>query len=130
VRRALCNADDVRLFPYPLLLKLRQIDRIATRPTDATVQGILDHERAERRVFVASKHIDEERVRLRMLAAGAAAAKATRSQGSPFACPTVQPVTLPACSRSSRRRAQPGTDIMRRSGAEFAYFFTGAPDQA
>jgi hypothetical protein len=130
VRRALCNPDDVRLFPYPLLLKLRQIDRIAARPTDAAVQGVFDDERAERRVFVASKDIDEERVRLRMLAAGATAAKTTRSKGSPFACPTVQPVTLPASSASPRRRAQPGADIMRRSRAEFAYFFAGAPDQA
>ena len=80
MRRALCNVDDVRLFPYPPhLLKLRQIDRIAARPTDAAVQGIFDHERPERRVLVASKDIDEERVRLRMLAAGPAAAKATRS---------------------------------------------------
>jgi hypothetical protein len=66
--------------PYPpLLLKLRQIDWIASRPTDATVQGIFDDERAERLMFVASKHVDQERVRLGMLAAGATAAKPTRS---------------------------------------------------
>ena len=66
--------------PYPpLLLKLRQIDRIAARPTDSAVQGILDDERTERLVFVAPKHIDQERVRLRMLTACAATTKATRS---------------------------------------------------
>ena len=80
MRRALCNVDDVRLFPYPpQLLKLRQIDRIAARPTDTAVQGIFDHERPERRVLIASKDVDEERVRLRMFAARPAAAKATRS---------------------------------------------------
>jgi hypothetical protein len=118
-------------FPYPpLLLKLRKIDRIAARPADAAVQGIFDDERTECRVFVATKHIDEERVRLRMLTTSAAAAKATRSQGRSFACPAVQPVTLPASSRSSHRRAQPGTDIMRRSRPEFAYFFARASDEA
>lgn len=118
-------------FPYPpLLLKLRQIDRIASRPTDAAVQGVFDDERSQRLVFVAAEHIDKERVRLRVLTTGAAAAKATRSQGSAFARPTVQPVTLPASSRSSCRRAQPSADIMRRPRSEFAYFFAGAPDQA
>jgi hypothetical protein len=114
--------------PYPpLLLKLRQIDRIAARPTDAAVQGIFDHERAERLMFVASEHIDEERVRLRMLTAGAAAAKATRSQCSPFACPAVQPVTLPA---SLTLLASP-SPARRRHNAPFGrgirLFFHGSP---
>ena len=66
--------------PYPpLLLKLGQIDRIAPRPADAAVQGIFDDERTECLVFVAPKHIDQERVRLRMLTACAATTKATRS---------------------------------------------------
>src|SRR4030095_6383431 len=39
-------------------------------------------------------------------------------------------VTLPASSSFPRRRAQPGTHIMRRSRTKFAYFFARAPDQA
>jgi hypothetical protein len=68
------------------------------------VQGIFDDERTECLVFVAPKYIDEERVRLRVLTAGAAAAKATRSKGSAFACPAVQ-LTLPASSDSPASHA-------------------------
>ena len=114
--------------PYPpLLLKLRQIDRIASRPTDATVQSIFDDERTERLVFVASEHVDEERVRLRMLTAGAATAKAARSQRSAFTRPTVQPVTLPA---SLTLLASP-SPARRRHNAPFGrgirLFFHGSP---
>ena len=83
----------------PPLLKLRQIDWFAARPTDATVQGVFDDERSQRLVFVATEDVDEERVCFRVLTAGAAAAKATRSKGSAFACPAVQP------SRSPRPQA-------------------------
>src|SRR5258705_4908772 len=107
----------------PPLLKLRQIDWVAARPTDATVQGVFDDERSQRLVFVAAEHVDQERVRLRVLAASAAAAEAARSKGRSFASPAVQP------SRSPRRRAQPGAHIMRRPGAKFAYFFVRGPDQ-
>ena len=79
----------------PPLLKLRQIDWFAARPTDATVQGVFDDERSQGLVFVALKDIDEEWVGLRVLTASATAAKATRSQGSAFTRPAVQPSRSP-----------------------------------
>ena len=108
----------------PPLLKLRQIDRIAAWPTDATVQGIFDDERAQCLVLIATKDVDEERLRLGMLAACTAAAEAARSEGRTLARPAVHPSISPC------RRAQPGLNIMRRSGAKFACFFTRGAHQA
>lgn len=86
----------------PPLLKLGQIDWFAARPADAAVQGVFDHERSQRLVFVAAEHVDEERVRLRVLAASAAAAEAASSKCSLFACPAVQPITLPVSPSPAR----------------------------
>src|SRR5258706_9918684 len=110
--------------PLPPLLKLRQIAWVPPRATHATVQGVFHDERPQRLMFVAAEHVDKERVRLRVLAASAAAAEAARSKGRSFTGPAVQP------SRSPRCRAQPGVHIMRRPGPKFAYFFVRRPDQS
>jgi len=70
---------DVVSSPSARSLELRQIDRVATRPADAAVRRVFDDERPQHLVLVASKDVEYERLRLRVLAARAATAKAARS---------------------------------------------------
>ncbi len=70
---------DVVSSPSARSLELRQIDRIAARSTDATVERIFYNERPQHLMFVAAEDIEDKRLRLRVLAAGAAAAEAARS---------------------------------------------------
>lgn len=98
------------------LFELGQIDRLATRSTDTAVQGILDDERPERWMLVATEDVEDEGMRLRVVAARPAAAEAACSQSRTLAHPAIHNP-----SRSPRRRAQPGPDIMRRPGAKFAW---------
>src|SRR6266545_4858534 len=58
----------------------------------------------------AAKDVEDKGVRLRVLAARAAAAEAACPQGRTFADPTIHNP-----SRSPNRRAQPGLNIMRRA---------------
>ena len=79
------------------------------------MKGVLYDECAERCVFVAAENVENERMGLRVLAAGPAAAEAARSQRCALADPAIQPLVSPD------RRAKPGVfDIVRRPGAEFA----------
>jgi hypothetical protein len=105
-------------------LKLRQLDRLTTRPTDAAVQRVLDDERAQRLVLTASKDVDDEWLRLRMLAARPTTAEATCAKRRPLANPAIHNPSLSPC-----RRSQSCPDIMRRPGPEFAWFFTGGAHQ-
>ena len=70
---------DVVSSPSARSLELRQIDRIAARSTDATVERIFYNERPQHLMFVAAEDIEDKRLRLRVLAAGAATAEAARS---------------------------------------------------
>src|SRR2546427_124214 len=93
--------------PFPLLsasLKLGQLDRIASRPADSAVERIVDDERAQRLVPLAAEHIHDERVELRVVAAHAPTAEATRPERRPLARPAVQPPSLPRPPRPGRPR--------------------------
>jgi hypothetical protein len=70
---------DVVSSPSERSLELGQIDRIATRSTDPTVERIFYNERPQRLMFVTAEDIEDKRLRLRVLAAGTAAAEAARS---------------------------------------------------
>ena len=70
---------DVVSSPSERSLELGQIDRLAARPTDATVQCVFDDERPQRLMFVAAEDIEDKRLRLRVLAARAPATEAARS---------------------------------------------------
>src|SRR6266540_6951371 len=72
----------------------------------------------------AAKDVEDKGVRLRVLAARAAAAEAACPQGRTFADPTIHNP-----SRSPNRRAQPGLNIMRRPSLEFEGCFTGGAHQ-
>src|SRR5437870_2676641 len=93
---------DVVSSPSARSLEFGQIDRVAARPADAAVQCILDHERPQHLVLVAAEDVEYERLRLRVLAAGAAAAKAARSERCTLADPTVHFLTLPASPSPAR----------------------------
>ena len=105
--------------PSARSLKLGQIDRLTARPTDATVQRVFDDECAERLVLTASKDVDDEWLRLRVLATRSTTAEAACAECRALANPAVHNASL-----SPRGRSQSYSDIMRRSSLEFAWFFT------
>jgi hypothetical protein len=92
---------DVASPPPRTLLKLRQLDRLAARPTDAAVQRIFDDKRPQRLVFVAPKDVEHKRLRLRVLAARAAAAKAACSKRRTLADPAVHKPHTPRVAEPS-----------------------------
>lgn len=106
--------------PSARSLKLGQIDRITARPADAAVQRVLHDKCAERLVFTAPKDVDDEWLRLRVLAAGSTTAEAACAQCGALANPAVHNASL-----SPRGRSQSYADIMRRPSPKFAWFFTG-----
>jgi hypothetical protein len=111
--------DYLPTSPSARSLKLRQIDRLTTGPTDATVQRVFDHECAQVRVLTAAKDVDDEWLRLRVLAARSATAEATSTKCRALAHPAIHNASLPPS-----RRSQSCADIMRRPSPEFAWFFT------
>jgi hypothetical protein len=106
--------------PTPLLVplslfELRQVHRLAARLAEAAVKRVLYDKCAKRCVFAAAEDVDDERMALRVLAAGPAAAEAARPKRGALTDPAIHP------SCSPNRRAQPGAaDIVRRPGAKFA----------
>ena len=74
-----------------MLFELGELDRLTAWAADAAVQGVLDHERTERLVFLPTKDLDHEGVRARVVAARTAAAEATCPERRPLADPAVQP---------------------------------------
>ena len=99
----------------PSSFELRQVHRLAARLAEAAVKRVLYDKCAKRCVFAAAEDVDDERMALRMLAAGTTAAEAARSQRGALTDPAIHP------SRSPNRRAQPGaSDIVRRPGPKFA----------
>src|SRR5437879_2762749 len=93
---------DVVSSPSARSLELRQIDRVAARPAYATVERVFDYERPQHLMLVAAEDVEYERLRLRVLAARAAPAKAARAERRTLADPTVHFLTLPASPSPAR----------------------------
>src|ERR1043166_2867236 len=88
--RGVCDPHDTSPIA-PSSLELWQLDRLAARLAHAAVQGVLDDERAQHLVLGTAEHVDHEWLCSRVLAAGAAAAKAAGTERGPLADPTLPP---------------------------------------
>src|SRR5438067_1498675 len=108
--------------PLPCLLELRHVDRLTPRPAHAAVDRVFDHERPERLVLQAAVDVEDERMALGVLPAGATAAKSAGGERRPFANPAVH-------SRSPHGPAETGAHIMARPAAEITYRLSGCRDE-
>src|SRR6185503_5108416 len=115
--RAVCDPRDRTPLPPPALLQLRQVNRFASWFAHPAVERVVDDKRAQRRVLVAAEHVEEERMRFRVLTAGATAAETAGPQRRSLAHPAVHsPLRSP-----DRGPETGGTDIMRRPVLKFAH---------
>src|SRR5207244_4197454 len=91
---------------------------LAPRPAHATVDRVFDHQRTQGLVLQAAVDVEDERVALGVLPAGAAAAEPACGERRAFANPTVH-----SCSPNGP--AETGAHIMARPAAEITYRLSG-----
>ena len=71
--------------------ELGELDRLATRLADPAVQRVLDHQGPKRLVGPSAEDVEDEWLRARMVATGAAPTKAARPERGALAGPAIHP---------------------------------------